>query len=72
MSIFFKDELPLDHEESLEKIVESWSKEDAEEDGSFGYEEPFYWEHHMDRNWYCLEEWLKEFEGLEMVEGVLA
>ena len=51
--ILFKDELPLDHEESLEEIVKQWSKDDAEEDG-------FHWEHHTDRNWYCLEEWLKE------------
>tara|TARA_R110002167_G_scaffold289485_3_gene494560 strand:- start:4059 stop:4256 length:198 start_codon:yes stop_codon:yes gene_type:complete len=65
MSIFFKNELPLDHEESLDEIVKQWSKDDSEEDG-------FHWEHHRDRNWYCLEEWLKEFEGLEMVEGVLA
>ena len=60
MTILFKDELPLDHEESLEEIVKQWSKDDSEEDG-------FHWEHHIDRNWYCLEEWLKEFEGLEIV-----
>tara|TARA_B100000085_G_scaffold273052_1_gene288163 strand:- start:1246 stop:1434 length:189 start_codon:yes stop_codon:yes gene_type:complete len=60
--ILFKDELPLDHEESLEKIVEQWSKDDAEE-GDDGFD----WEIHYERNWDCLENWLKEFEGLEMV-----
>ena len=58
--IIFKDELPLDHEESLEEIVKQWSKDDAETDHGFT------WDYHMDRNWDCLENWLKEFEGLEM------
>ena len=67
MSMFFKNELPLDHEKSLAKIVEQWSKEDAEEDAAFGYEEPFYWEHHADRNWENLEQHLRCIEELEIV-----
>ena len=65
MTILFKDELPLDHEESLEKIVEQWSKDDAEKYSHEDYE--FTWDDHMDHNWWSLEDWLKE-EGLEMVE----
>ena len=65
MTILFKNELPLDHEESLEEIVKQWSKDDAEEDGSFGYEEPS-WEHHMDRNWDNLVEHLRYMEELEI------
>lgn len=60
MTILFKDELPLDHEECLEEIVKQWSKDDAEEDG-------FHWETHYERNWNCLENWLKEFEGLDII-----
>ena len=62
MCIFFKDELPLDHEGSLRKIVEDWSKADAETNHGFD------WEIYCERNWDCIENWLKEFEGLEMVE----
>ncbi len=62
MCIFFKDELPLEHEDSLKKIVEDWSKDDAETDHGFT------WDDHMDHNWWSLENWLKEFEGLEIVE----
>lgn len=61
MCIFFKDELPLDHENSLRKIVEDWSKEDANTDYDFT------WDDHMDHNWWCLENYLKKFEGLDIL-----
>ena len=49
MCVFFKDELPIDHEKSLRKIVEDWSREDAETDPNWS------WDDHMDHNWWCLE-----------------
>ena len=64
MTILFKDELPLDHEESLEKIVEQWSKDDAEKYSHEDYE--CTWDDHMDYNWESLEEWVEE-EGLDII-----
>ena len=61
MCIFFKDELPLDHEKSLEEIVKQWSREDAEIDPNWS------WDDHMDHNWWGLEKLLLEQEELEIV-----
>ena len=39
MCVFFKDELPIDHEKSLRKIVEDWSREDAETDPNWSWDD---------------------------------
>tara|TARA_E500000318_G_C3512917_1_gene193078 strand:- start:337 stop:525 length:189 start_codon:yes stop_codon:yes gene_type:complete len=61
MCVFFKNELPIDHEKSLRKIVEDWSREDAETDPNWS------WDDHMDHNWWGLEKLLLEQEELEIV-----
>jgi len=60
--ITFRNELPMDHELSLDHLVELWSKQEAENEGG-----KFHWEHYTDYMWWGLEEWMKEFERRDMV-----
>jgi hypothetical protein len=50
--ITFKNELPIDHELSLDHLVKVWSVKEAENDDGR-------WEDYTEYVWWGLEEWME-------------
>ena len=62
--IIFKNELPIDHEQSLRHIVYNWSKDMFEHDKEMGIVPPNI-DYCTEISWNSVEEHLQS-EGLEM------
>ena len=58
--MFFKNELPLDHELSLDYMAQAWATANVEDDNYTSN-----WNHEYERAWSVLEQDL-EYEGLKM------
>ena len=56
--MFFKNELPLDHEPSLDYMAQAWATENVEDDNYTSN-----WDYEYERAWSVLEQDL-EYEGL--------
>ena len=71
--MFFENELPLDHELSLEHIANAWATENVEEakaEEARGYESKYSmcWDYEYEMSWSAIEDDL-ELEGLEIIKG---
>ena len=65
--IIFKNELPMDHEKSIEHIVSSWSMDMYEHDEERGLVKPNL-DYCAEISWNAVEEHL-ESEGLKMEQS---
>ena len=71
--MFFKNELPLDHELSLDYMAKSWATENveealAEEARGFESKSSTCWDYEYEMAWSAIEDDL-ELEGLEIIKG---
>ena len=71
--MFFENELPLDHELSLDYMAKSWATENVEEalaEEARGFESRYStcWDYEYEMSWSAIEDDL-ELEELEIIKG---